>query len=172
MQANPLGAWACRAARENPETGQYELHSGSCQLALTTQTITLTAASSSAAPPPPPPAAAAEAPKTILLHMPLASLLFASASDKLMLVPSNRGPAWVIEMDQLAGGDALGCLRLAGVRVQGEPNLVPPPISEQEFEAIVASPAFNAFYESIEGTFARIRSRNYAESYGYEDFAA
>ena len=141
-------SWPCRVARENAETGQYELVDGTCRLMLSNHTVSL------AQKPPPPSDACIN-----LLHYPLSAVLFGSANDKIMIVPANRGPAWAIEMEVQAGGEALGILRSLGCKVAGPAGHTPSPISEPELESILNAPGFSSFLDSVEENLIRLRTR-------------
>ena len=101
-----------------------------------------------------------DAQTTNLLHFPLSSVLFGTAKDKLLIVPSNRGPAWAIEMEVHAGGEALGVLRTLGCKVTGPEDHTPSLISELEIESILCSPGFNRFLENVEEQVARMQRRD------------
>ena len=68
-----------------------------------------------------------------LIHLPLTSVLFAKTDSRLMMVPSNRGPAVIVELKFSEDADAVATmLRSVGMEVEGyaaEPE-VPPPVSD------------------------------------------
>jgi hypothetical protein len=63
-----------------------------------------------------------------LIHLPLTSVLFAKMDSRLMMVPSNRGPAVIVELKCSEDADAAATmLRSAGMEVEGVPAQVPAP---------------------------------------------
>ena len=98
------------------------------------------------------------------MHMTLASVVFGSCTDKIMIVPANRGAAWCLKFDDKeAGGQALAALRIAGCTVHGPPGHVPAPLNDVEMEQILHAPGFSAYLQGVEELLARLRMRTFAD---------
>lgn len=153
-----------RAAREETPAGQYAVVAESCTLTVAAPpaswlTLTCTAPSTGGKEHP------------TLLHVALPSLLLgaapASSPTKLMLVPLDRSPAWLLECDAAALAPILDALHARGLNVAtsdpppvaGERPMTPPGRLEQpDLERMMATPSFRAVLANVEGAFAARRS--------------
>ena len=88
-----------------------------------------------------------------LLHMPLAACSFAASSDRLLIVPASRAPAWMLQLQQaVAVADAL-CS--AGCVVEVTSSAMASPFTDADLESAYNTPGFTELVAQIEDTLTR-----------------
>ena len=98
----------------------------------------------------------------LLAHMRarVSAALFATSTDKLLVVPASRAPAWALKLE--APANAANALRAAGCVVESAlpaNHAAPlPPLSDAVLEAAVAAPGFMDLVASMQTALARRQS--------------
>jgi hypothetical protein len=136
--------WEARAAHESRE-GQFVLLDGVARMALNETTVTIANSSGDS-----------------LLHMPLQTTLFGASQDKVMLMPTNRSPAWVLQMkphDVMAAREALLSIgiEVADPPLDDHPQApvnAPPLLTDEDLERVVSTPGFAEFHAEVQEALA------------------
>jgi hypothetical protein len=141
MMAAPRAFALVAVARECPVDGQYrrvESATESATLTLDARTLTLDVGGRP------------------LLHLPLPSCTCGVLDDRLLVVPSVRAPAWLLQLP-CAATAAADALRVAGCVVQpGACGLVTAaPLTDADLEAAAATPGFKEMVADMEAALAR-----------------
>ena len=102
-----------------------------------------------------------------LMHTPIRSLLFGASASKLMLVPLDRSPAYLLECPAEPLASLVAALSREGIHVASAPERVTPPVLATEpaaeldcaaIERLVATPSFQRHLAHVEGILATRRS--------------
>lgn len=142
----PPASWSVRLAHEQPD-GLYAVVAEEARVALSSPSLapTLTLSERSAT----------------LLHVALRSVLVGASGKKLMLVPTDRGRAWLIEFGTTAAAaEASAALAARGTEVVRESAEEPaqPQMTGDDLEKLVLTPSFRATLAEMEGALARRKS--------------
>jgi len=102
-----------------------------------------------------------------LMHTPIRSLLFGASASKLMLVPLDRSPAYLLECPAEPLASLVAALSREGIHVASAPERATPPVLATEpaaeldcaaIERLVATPSFQRHLAHVEGILATRRS--------------
>ena len=136
-----------KVAREDVATGQYVVVAEAATVTASDTTLTV------------------RHQQTTLLHQPLSALLFAATGSKLMIVPTSRAAAHVVEFHVEREACALvEGLRSRGVVIHGPPAPPPKPsrpspaLLSRELEQLATSDDFRDLLADVEGALARRQS--------------